>query len=143
MEIFIKHFSELTALELYDILELRSRVFVVEQNCVYQDLDGIDKDAYHVWARDGRGVVACLRVYDKNGVHIGRVVTAYRREGLGSLVMERGIAVAEEKYAAKKILISAQQYARPFYERFGFKNHSAPYLEDGIPHIAMIRSSSN
>ncbi len=143
MEIFAKHFNELTAEELYDILALRSRVFVVEQNCVYQDPDGIDKDAYHVWAKDGRGVVACLRVYESQGVHIGRVVTAYRREGLGSLIMERGIAVAEEKFAAREILISAQQYARPFYERFDFKKRSEPYLEDGIPHIAMIRSTPN
>lgn len=137
MEIFIKHYTELTADEIYDILELRAEVFVVEQNCVYQDLDGKDKRSYHIWLRDERGVVAALRVYELDGVHIGRVVTRCRREGLGTLVMREGIRLAREKYGAREILISAQQYARPFYERFGFQVCTDAYLEDGIPHVGM------
>lgn len=137
MEIFVKHFNELTAEELYDILELRSRVFVVEQNCVYQDPDGKDKVSWHVWLRDERGVVACLRVYDIDGPHIGRVVTAFRREGLGSRIMAVGIDTAVSKLGAREIFISAQMYARPFYERSGFKVYTEPYLEDGIPHVGM------
>lgn len=141
METFIKHYSELTADELYDILQLRAEVFVVEQNCPYQDLDGKDKDAYHVWLRDERGVAATLRVYDLEGVHIGRVVTRVHRQGLGTLIMEEGIRLAREKYGRRDIFISAQQYARPFYEQFGFKVYTEGYLEDDIPHIGMKLSA--
>lgn len=138
MEIFAKHFDELTPGELYDILALRSAVFVVEQDCVYQDPDGKDRTAYHVWAREGDEVVGCLRVYDREGVRIGRVVSARRRQGLGTRLMARGIMIAREKFNAGEILISAQRYAQPFYEKSGFVRYTDPYLEDGIPHVGMI-----
>lgn len=136
-ELFVKHYSELTIDELYDLLQLRAEVFVVEQTCPYQDLDGKDKASWHVWLRDGRGLVAAARVYELEGVRIGRVVTRYRREGLGSRVMAESIRVAKEKLGAREILISAQQYAQPFYERAGFVRCTDPYLEDGIPHVGM------
>ncbi|MBP3347474.1 MAG: GNAT family N-acetyltransferase [Clostridia bacterium] len=142
METVIKHFDQLTTMELYEILQLRAEVFVVEQDCPYQDLDGKDLNAYHVYVRENGEVVACVRVLDvgvsyADSPSIGRVVTKYRRKGLGSIVMREGISVAREKYGAKTITISAQCYARQFYEGFGFKQVSEEYLEDGIPHIRM------
>ena len=142
MKIIVKSFSELTLYELYDLLKLRAQVFVVEQNCPYQDLDDIDKDAYHVFIEDNGEIVACARVIDKgkrlDEVSIGRVISAQRRKGLGTAVMKASIQTAKEKFGAKKIKIGAQEYALPFYQSVGFKVVSKTYLEDGIPHKYMI-----
>ena len=142
MEIIVKKFEELTLNELYEILRVRSDVFVVEQNCVYQDVDNVDQDAYHVYMKENGKIVAYLRVVDKDKrldeVSLGRVISLKRRCGLGTALMKAGIAVAEEKFHAKKIKIGAQLYAKPFYEQVGFKQISGEYLEDGIPHIYMI-----
>ena len=142
MELIIKHFSQLSARELYDILELRVSVFVVEQNCPYQELDGHDKDAYHVWLQDETGIQAYLRVLDKgvtmDEVAIGRVVTRQRRIGLGTKILNIGIEVAKDKFAAKKIMLEAQVYAKSLYEKAGFRQVGEEFLEDGIPHIPML-----
>ena len=142
MEVVVKYFNELTLDELYEILRARAEVFIVEQNCVYQDVDEVDKEAYHVYLRDEGKIAAYLRVIDKNKrldeVSLGRVISLKRRQGLGSKVMEIGIRVAREKFGAKRIKIGAQAWAKPFYEQFGFKQISDEYLEDGIPHIYMI-----
>lgn len=144
MEVFVKKFDELSVEELYEILKLRSEVFVVEQNCVYLDLDDKDKGAWHVWLANGDEVVACARVLDvgvsyKDSLSIGRVVSKYRGVGLGAAVMEAAIDTAIEKYGNLPITISAQKYATAFYEKFGFIVSSEPYLEDDIPHVKMIR----
>lgn len=142
METVVKKFNELTLDELYEILRIRAEVFVVEQNCAYQDLDDIDQEAYHVYLKENGKMVAYLRVIDKNKrldeVSIGRVISLKRRSGVGSAIMRVGILVAQEKFQAKKIKIGAQLYAKPFYEQVGFKQISGEYLEDGIPHIYMI-----
>ncbi len=142
MELVIKHFSQLTIQELYDILALRVSVFVVEQNCPYQELDGHDKDAYHVWLQNDDGIQAYLRVLDKgvtmNEVAIGRVVTRQRRIGLGTKILNIGIEVAKDKYSAKKIMLEAQVYAKSLYEKAGFRQAGEEFLEDGIPHIPML-----
>ena len=142
MQLLIKHFNELTADELYDILAARAEVFVVEQNCAYQDLDGIDKNAYHVYYKEDGKIVAYLRVIDKgerlDEVSIGRVISLKRRCGLGSALMREGLRVAKEKFGATKVKIGAQLYAKPFYESVGFQQISGEYLEDGIPHIYML-----
>ena len=142
MECIVKRFEELTVEELYELVKLRVKVFVVEQNCPYQDLDGIDKGAYHVYLKEGDEIVAYLRVIDKDKrldeVSIGRVISLKRRQGLGTKLMQEGIRVAKEKFGATKIKIGAQLYAKPFYEGCGFKQISGEYLEDGIPHIYMI-----
>lgn len=142
METVIKTFQELTVDELYEILKARAEIFIVEQNCVYQDLDDVDKDAYHVYLRENGEILAYLRVIDKgkrlDEVSLGRVISLKRRCGIGSKIMKIGIAVAKEKYGAKKIKIGAQQYAQPFYEGVGFKRISDEYMEDGIPHVYMI-----
>ena len=144
MELYIKHFSELTSAELYRIAKARIAIFVIEQNCPYQELDGKDLDAWHVWYEDEDGVAAYCRVLDKgvsyeNEQSIGRVITVKRGCGLGYKVMCEGIRVAQDKYGAKAIRISAQKYAKGFYEKCGFKQVSDEYLEDDIPHIQMLR----
>ena len=143
METVVKKFEELTLWELYEILRIRSEVFVVEQNCVYQDLDEIDQEAYHVYLKENGKIWAYLRVIDKgkrlDEVSIGRVISLKRRCGLGGKLMEEGIKVAEEKFGAKRIKIGAQAYARPFYESAGFRViKEETYMEDGIPHIYML-----
>ena len=142
METVIKKFNQLTVEELYEILKLRAEVFVVEQNCAYQDLDDVDKDAYHVYLKEEGKILAYLRVIDKgkrlDEVSIGRVISLKRRCGLGTKLMAEGVKVAKEKYGAKRIKIGAQCYAKPFYEGCGFRQISGEYLEDGIPHIYMI-----
>ena len=142
METVVKHFSELTLDELYEILKLRAAVFVVEQNCAYQDLDEVDKDAYHVYIKDEGKLLAYLRVVDKNKrldeVSVGRVISLKRRIGLGSKLLQIGLQTAKEKYGATVIKVGAQTYAKPFYEQAGFCQVSEEYEEDGIPHIYML-----
>ena len=141
MDIRVKTFSELTTEELYAILELRSAVFVVEQNCVYQDIDGVDRRSLHIFAEDGEGILAYARLFvkedEENTVQIGRVVSKDRRKGYGTAVLEECIRQAEEHFHADEIFLEAQTYARPFYEKQGFVQVSEEFLEDGIPHIAM------
>lgn len=142
MELVVKHFNELTNGELYDILKARVDVFVVEQECPYPEIDGKDKDAYHIVLRDECGIAAYLRVL-KSGVSfpepaLGRILTIRRGEGLGARIVSEGIKFAEEKLGAEKIRIEAQVYARGFYEKLGFRQCSEPFMDDGIEHIEMI-----
>ena len=106
MEIVIKHFCELTLDELYEILRARAEVFIVEQNCAYQDVDELDKEAYHVYLREEGKIVAYLRVIDKGNrldeVSLGRVITLKRRCGYGMQVMKAGIEVARESSAQRR-----------------------------------------
>ena len=142
MELVIKHFNELSTRELLEIYKLRVSVFVVEQNCPYQEIDDADIYAYHVWLKDETGIQAYLRVLPKSmtfeDVSLGRVIAVKRRCGLGSLILSEGIKLAKEKFNAERIAIGAQVYARGLYEKAGFVQSSPEYLEDGIPHINMI-----
>ncbi len=142
MERFVKTFDGLTAEELYDILQIRVSVFVVEQNCPYMEVDGRDKDAVHVWLKDENGIEAYLRVMDRGVeseyVSIGRVLAVKRREGLGSAVLREGIRAAKEYFNAGHIYLEAQVYAKGMYEKQGFRAISDEYLDDGIPHVKML-----
>ena len=142
MEIIVKHFNQLTLEELYEIIKIRIGVFVVEQNCAYQDLDDADKNAYHVYLKEGNEYLAYLRVIDKgerlDEVSVGRVISLKRKQGLGRKLLKVGIEVAKEKFKAKAVKVGAQLYAKAFYEKVGFKQISNEYLEDGIPHIYML-----
>lgn len=143
MELTIKRFDELTLQELYEILALRVSVFVVEQGCPYQEIDGKDPYCYHVSLRDGDGIQAYLRVADAGVSYddapaIGRVIARRRGCGLGAQVLAAGIGVARTRLHAGKVRIGAQTYARAFYEKAGFRQSTAEYLEDGIPHIGMV-----
>ena len=140
-KLHIKTFQELTVDELYELLSVRTDVFVVEQNCVYQDMDGDDKEAIHVWITEGEKVVALARVCPA-GVHlptisIGRVITTERGKGYGKQIMLAAIDVAVEYFGASSIDIEAQEYAKGFYEGVGFKQTSDTFMLDGIPHIKM------
>jgi Predicted acyltransferase len=142
MDLVVKRFEELSVEEIYKILQVRVEVFVVEQNCVYQEIDDKDKYSYHVFLKDDTGIKAYLRVIDKGvsfeDVSIGRVLTLKRGCGLGNLILFEGIKVAKEKMNADRIKIEAQSYAKEFYEKAGFKQVSEEFLEDGIPHIQMV-----
>lgn len=145
MDIMTKHFNELTTHELYKILELRARVFVVEQNCAYQDLDGKDFDAHHTLGFIGNDLVASTRLLDKgisyeNYSSIGRVVNSpdYRNLGYGRKIMVYSISKMQELYPNQSIKISAQEYLKKFYSSLGFVQSGESYLEDNIPHIPMI-----
>lgn len=143
MNISIKHFSELSALQVYQIVHLRNQIFVVEQNCVYLDTDKADLDALHVLVFDVDCLVAYARLI-KPGVKypessIGRVVvhTAYRKKNLGHLLMQHAVKAVKDFYNTTHITISAQAHLQGFYEKHGFKTVSDTYLEDGIPHVQM------
>ena len=135
MEIIIKKFNELTIDELYDILKLRSIVFVVEQNCIYQDLDDIDKRAYHIFMKEKDKPEVCvyIRVFekDKDTAQIGRVVTAqnYRRKGYGSQLMRKGIEIAKNEMKKTKVYLEGQVYVAEFYQKLGFKIISDEFLK--------------
>ena len=141
MELAVKTFQELTADELYELLRLRAEVFVVEQTCVYQDLDGRDQAALHLLLREGETLQAYARVLpagtDFPTAGLGRVCTRSRGRGLGRAVVAAGIRAAREKLGAEEITIEAQSYVRGLYESFGFRQSSEEFLEDGIPHIQM------
>ena len=141
-----KPFEALTLAELYALLQLRSEVFVVEQTCVFQDIDGHDQAAYHLLGHTATGeLAACARLFGPGlsyeQVSIGRVVTAprHRRAGLGRALLTQAVAECAALFGAQPIKIGAQCYLQAFYESFGFVQQGKPYLEDGIPHMYMLR----
>lgn len=144
MDLILKHFNELTTTELYEILKTRFEIFVTEQECIYQDLDDKDQDAFHVFCwNENKRVAACLRVFWKDEkeevAQIGRVVTLEHGKGLGGKLLHKGVEVATEKLNAKKIYLEAQEYAIGYYAKEGFKVVSDVFMEDGIPHVKMER----
>jgi ElaA protein len=139
-------FNQLSLQALYRILALRSAIFVVEQDCPYQDLDGVDQTAEHLQAYDGDVLVGYLRIFIKdNETVIGRIVTAssHRGVGLGTLLMEKALDIVKDDQYPKVIYLMAQQHLERFYGGFGFETHSDPYDEDGIPHIDMRLTITN
>lgn len=145
MHVLVKKFEQLTLHELYDLLQLRAEVFVVEQDCVYQDIDGKDEKALHVLGYEDGRLVAYSRIFPP-GVYfeeaaIGRVVvkSVKRKNQLGHKILKSSIEAVENYFHTQNIKLSAQTYLIRFYESHGFKSIGEGYLEDGIPHIAMIR----
>lgn len=141
MELVIKHFSELTIYELYEILKIRINVFIAEQNSPYRDADDKDQDAYHLFLKDEHGIAAYLRVLAQ-GVSfdepsLGRIVAVRRGKGYGREIVRAGIEFTRERFSANSIKIEAQTYAKGFYEKMGFQQCSEEFIEDGIPHILM------
>ena len=139
----IKRFNELFISDLYQVLQLRAKVFVVEQNCVYQDLDDKDLKSLHLCAWMDNQLAAYCRLLPPGVSYpeasIGRIATAltYRKAGYGRQLVQSAIDLTLEKFGCKKITISAQAYLQHFYESFGFVNTGEMYLEDHIPHIKM------
>ncbi|MCZ8256654.1 MAG: GNAT family N-acetyltransferase [Bacteroidia bacterium] len=138
-------FSALTSLELYEMLQLRSEVFVVEQACPFQDLDGADQKAMHLMGtKDGRLVAyaRCFAAGEKFAeASIGRVVThmSARGDGIGHVLIKESIARLMEHWGPQPIRIGAQARLEKFYKQHGFVQNGEPYMEDGIPHIEMLR----
>lgn len=145
MQVSIKTFDELTIHELYQILRLRSEVFVVEQDCVYQDVDNKDQKALHIMGMKDGQVVAYTRVFKPgdyfDNVSIGRVVVSQeqRQYGLGKQIMLASLAAIDQRFPNKPIEISAQSYLLKFYTDLGFRVIGEEYLEDGIPHRRMLK----
>jgi len=147
----IKRFNELSTKELYNLLRLRTDIFIVEQNCPYPELDGKDahEEAIHLWCyAPDRIMAACLRIlppgvsYD--GVSFGRVAVhkAFRGRGLAHRMVDKAIEIAGRTWPGVKIEIGAQEYLTAFYKSLGFRSISDPYLEDNIPHIDMVLNPS-
>ena len=146
LEIAVKQFNELDLQELYTILQFRAEVFVVEQNCVYQDIDGKDQKALHIIGYLNNEIVAYSRCFDKGfyfeEASIGRVMVKmkHRKDGYGHNIMKASVKAIQEKFNTNNIKLSAQQYLIKFYEFHNFSVTGEGYLEDGIPHIAMVKN---
>jgi ElaA protein len=142
----LKKFEELTGIEVYEILRLRSEVFVVEQNCVFLDMDNNDQQSHHLQGRVGNILIAYVRILPPGlSYHepsIGRVVSSpsYRNKGAGIELMQHAIASTYTLYGEQPIKIGAQLYLKRFYENLGFAQCSEVYMEDDIPHIKMIKN---
>lgn len=140
----LKKFKELKVEEIYKILELRNEVFIVEQQCAYQDCDGKDENAYHLYLQDNGEIIAYLRILKKgvsfDEISIGRVLVHknYRGKGISREMMLKAINFIELNLNEKEIKIQAQSYLVNFYKSLGFKETSNEYLEDNIPHIDML-----
>lgn len=146
LNIVIKSFKELSVDELYDLLQLRSAIFVVEQNCVYQDLDGKDQKALHVLGYKKDKLVAYTRIFKPGDyfefASIGRVIVAKneRQYKYGYDIMNASINAVSDYFKVTKIKLSAQCYLKKFYNNLGFFEVGEEYLEDDIPHICMIKN---
>lgn len=142
MELMVKTFTQLSNLELYHIMKARQEIFIVEQNCVYNDIDDIDLTATHVFLKDKEEICAYTRLYweeeRESAVKVGRVIAPRRGTGLGLEIMMESIKIAKEYYRPEEIFIHAQCYAIGFYEKAGFSVISEEFLEDDIPHVAMV-----
>lgn len=138
-------FDQLSREQLYALLRLRSEVFVVEQNCVFQDMDGLDDQAMHLLGVRASELVAYVRCFPKGvtfaEASIGRVVTrqSARGGGMGHVLMAEAIRALVSEWGAQPIRIGAQAHLKDFYQRHGFADVGKPYLEDGIPHLEMLR----
>jgi len=143
----IRKFNELSGDEVYEILKLRSEIFVVEQECIYEDCDGKDKNSYHLFAKENGQIILYLRILEKgisyDEISIGRVLIykEYRGKGLAKLMMTRAIQFIENTLNEKIVRISAQEYLLNFYLSLRFVKVSEVYLEDNIPHVEMLYKS--
>ncbi|HMG68013.1 MAG TPA: GNAT family N-acetyltransferase [Chitinophagaceae bacterium] len=142
----LKEFKDLAPLELYCILQLRNEVFVVEQNCVFQDADNKDQQSLHLMGWEDDMLVACSRILPPGIAYesypsIGRIATApkVRRGGIGKILMQQSLDALHKTFGNVSIKLGAQLYLKKFYESFDFKQSGEIYLEDGIPHIEMVR----
>ena len=141
-KIFYKKFDNLSRKEIHDLFLLRSEVFVVEQDCVYQDIDGKDEKAEHVLVKKNNKIIAYARVLeysDRDNISIGRIVVSKKERGnsLGSDLLDFILKKIHQEKPKRPIKISAQAHLEKFYTDHGFKRTSNTYMEDGIPHISM------
>ncbi|AGH37683.1 Acetyltransferase [Bibersteinia trehalosi USDA-ARS-USMARC-188] len=143
MQWHAKTFAELSSLELFEIYYARTAVFVVEQNCAYQEVDNNDLQAVHFFAKNANNLTAyCRLIPSDDGVHIGRVLVAKenRGSGLARELVQKAMDYCSTHFPNQPIHAQAQSYLQAFYEGFGFKAVSEVYLEDGIPHLDMVKN---
>ena len=145
---FIQAYTELNLDDFHDIIALRIKIFVIEQDCPYQDLDGNDKLAFNLYFKDEKNqIVAATRILPQNiaydEVSIGRVVVdkSSRGTGLGHELMEQSMVFVQSQFGAADVRLSAQKHLENYYEKHGFKSTGKEYLEDGIPHVEMLFKS--
>ncbi len=141
MKLIAKKFEELTTTELYEILKARAKIFIVEQNINFQDMDDIDYDSLHCFFMENNKVIAYIRAFyedEENGiVRLGRALTIEHQKGYGKSLMEQSLKAVKEKMECKKIIGHSQEHALSFYEQFGFRAVSKPFIEEGIVHVAI------
>jgi len=147
VKFYTKEYQQLTKDELYEILQLRAEVFIVEQECVYQDIDNKDQKALHILGYKNKKLIAYTRIFKPNDyfelASIGRVVVVRkeRKHKYGYQLMEASILAINIHFKEFKIAISAQEHLKNFYTNLGFHQQGEGYMEDGIPHIYMIKNS--
>ncbi len=141
MKFTAKRFNELSTTQLYEILRSRSQIFMLEQHIICQDMDRVDYDSYHLFLENDGEVVAYLRAFylesEPNTVCIGRVLSLHHGQGLGALLMKKGLTFIRENMRCSRISLHSQQHAMGFYEKFGFEPISEPFLEEGVWHVEM------
>ena len=138
MELRTKLFNELSGAEVYEIVRARQEIFLMEQNIICRDFDGVDYDALHCFLWEDGRVIAYMRAFMRGGeVHLGRFLTMRHGEGLGRRLMEEALPVVKEKLGCDKITFHAQRHAEGFYKKLGFVTVSEVFLEEGIEHVTM------
>jgi len=138
MKLKVKFFDELTAREVYEIVRARQEIFLMEQNIVCRDFDGVDYDSLHCFIEQDGKIMAYLRAYrESEDVKIGRVLSITHGIGLGAMLMRESIPEIKQKFGCTTITLHAQSHAEGFYKRLGFKTTSPIFLEEGIPHVTM------
>ncbi len=144
MNLTIKAFQDLTVDELFNIYKLRCEVFIVEQNCPYQDVDDADKESFHLLLRENDELVAYLRIIPRgvlgDEVRIGRVVAKYRHRGYATEMLKKAVSFIDKEFGDNCVVLEAQVYARSLYENCGFEPISDIFLEDNIEHIRMKKT---
>ncbi len=140
MELKIKFFDELTTRQLYEIVRARTQIFLLEQRIICQDFDGVDYDSLHCFLEEDGKVMAYLRAYrtESGSVKMGRVLSIVHGIGLGTRLMTESIPEIKKRFGCKSITLNAQKHAQGFYESLGFTVTSPEFLEEGVPHVAMI-----
>lgn len=141
MKFIVKQFDELSVAQLYEILRARSQIFMLEQNIICQDMDRVDYISQHLFLEDDSKVVAYLRAFypenESDTVCIGRVLSLQHGQGLGTLLMQQSLDYIKKNIPCSCVRLHSQQHAMGFYEKFGFKTISEPFLEEGILHVEM------
>ena len=141
IKLSVKHFSELTTAELYEILKSRSEIFMLQQHIICQDMDDTDYNSIHCFFQEGKRITAYLRAYPKGNdtgvIQIGRVLTLRHGNGMGKRLLEESIPVLKAKMNCRKICLDSQKHAIGFYEKSGFHVTSDEFLEEGVLHVTM------
>lgn len=140
MKFTAKNFCELSLTELYEILKVRSQIFILEQNMHCQDIDGIDPEARHFFIEENGKILAYLRAFYDEGkvvVRIGRVLSTTHGVGLGADIMRKAIADIRKNMKCRRVCLDSQKHAIGFYEKLGFRTVSGEFLEEGVIHVRM------